>query len=53
MLRYLPVVLELTAAVLISAAAYLVALPLGLTVSGISLALVGLGLERLFRKGTQ
>ena len=53
MLRYLPVALELVAAVLVCAAAYLMALPLGLTISGISLALVGLGLERLSRKGTQ
>jgi hypothetical protein len=37
----------------ISAAAFLIALPLGLFVIGTSLAVVGIAVDRLTRKGTK
>lgn len=47
MIRLLPVALELLGLVLISTAAYFVSLPLGLLVTGLSLAAVGVAIDRL------
>lgn len=51
MLRYLPAGIEVIGFAFLSAAAYLVALPLGLAVTGIALAATGYAVERLTRKG--
>lgn len=47
MLRYLPASLELIGLSLVSAAAFLVSLPLGLLVSGLSLSALGVAIDRL------
>ncbi len=47
MLRYLPAVIEVLGLALISAAAFVVALPLGLLVTGLSLAALGVAIDRL------
>ena len=47
MLRFLPAGIELLGLVCISAAGYFVALPLGLLVTGLSLAAIGVGIDRL------
>jgi hypothetical protein len=46
-LRYLPVALEVLGFAAMSAAAFVVALPLGLLVAGLSLTAIGVGLDRL------
>lgn len=47
MLRFLPAAIEVLGLVLISIAAYSVALPLGLLVTGLSLAALGVAIDRL------
>ena len=47
MLRYLPAGIEVIGLLLISLSAYLVALPLGLLVTGLSLAAIGVAIDRL------
>lgn len=47
MLRFVPAALEVTGLIAVSASAYLVALPLGLLVTGLSLAALGVGIDRL------
>lgn len=48
MLRFLPAGLEVLGLAFISVAAYLVAIPLGLLVTGLSLAALGVAIDRLF-----
>lgn len=47
MLRYVPAGLEVLSLILISTASFLVALPLGLLVTGLSLAALGVAIDRL------
>ena len=47
MRQYVPAVLEVLGLTFISLSAYLVALPLGLLVTGLSLAALGVGIDRL------
>lgn len=47
MLRYLPAGLEVLGLACISISAYLVAIPLGLLVTGLSLSALGVGIDRL------
>lgn len=47
MRQYVPAVLEVLGLISISASAFLVAFPLGLLVTGLSLAALGVGIDRL------
>lgn len=47
MRQYVPAVLEVIGLALISSAAFLVSLPLGLLVTGLSLATLGVAIDRL------
>ena len=47
MLRYLPAALEVLGLGLVSTASFLVAIPLGLLVTGLSLAAIGVAIDRL------
>jgi hypothetical protein len=47
MLRYLPAGIEVLGLLCVSIAAYLVSLPLGLLVTGLSLAALGVAIDRL------
>ena len=53
MLRYLPAGMEVLGLLSISFAAFLIAMPLGLFVTGTSLAAIGVAVDRLTRKGTK
>ena len=53
MREYLPAVLEVLGLALISTAAYLVTLPLGLLVTGLSFAALGVGIDRLIGSPTK